>query len=301
MKLTILGCHSATPTASTRPTSQVLEIRGNLFLIDCGEGTQMAMRTSRVKFSRIKNIFISHLHGDHFFGLIGMISTFCLLGRDTPLTIYGPKGIREIILLQLKLTKSYTTFDLRFRESESKESQLIYEDDKVTVTTIPLDHRVYTNGYLFEEKPLDRKLDVVACEEYGVDQAYYRKVKQGHDIELASGEVISNDLLTFNPVAAKSYAFCSDTMYKPDIVPIIKNATVLYHESTFLKSHEDLCERTKHSTAAQAADIAKQANVVTLILGHYSTRYGDYELFRKEAQEIFPTVELAADGKVFEF
>ncbi|MEP2405072.1 MAG: ribonuclease Z, partial [Nonlabens ulvanivorans] len=148
---------------------------------------------------------------------------------------------------------------------------------------------------------LDRKLDVVACEEYGVDHAYYRKVKQGHDIELASGEVISNDLLTFNPVAAKSYAFCSDTMYKPDIVPIIKNATVLYHESTFLKSHEDLCERTKHSTAAQAADIAKQANVGTLILGHYSTRYGDYELFRKEAQEIFPTVELAADGKVFEF
>jgi len=301
LKLKILGCHSATPTASTRPTAQVLEMRGNLFLIDCGEGTQVAMRKNRIKFSRIKCIFISHLHGDHFFGLIGMISTFCLLGRDTPLTIYGPKGIREIILLQLKLTKSYTTFDLRFRESESKESHRIYEDEKVMVTTIPLDHRVYTNGYLFEEKSLDRKLDITACEEYGVDKAYYRKIKQGHDVELDNGKMISNHKLTIDPDPAKSYAFCSDTMYKPDIVPIIKGVTVLYHESTFLKSHEHLCERTKHSTAAQAAEIAKQAQVGTLILGHYSTRYGDYELFRKEALEVFPTVELAADGKEFVF
>ncbi len=300
MKLTILGCHSATPTAATNPTSQVLEVRGHLFMIDCGEGTQVALRKNRVKFARIKHIFISHLHGDHFFGLIGMISTFCLLGRDAPLTIYGPKGIKEIILLQLKLTGSYTPFELRFRESDATTPELLYEDEKVIVTTIPLDHRVYTRGFLIQEKGYQRKLNVVACEEYGVDIAYYRKIKKGEDVTLDDGRVIANHELSDDPQPSRSYAFCSDTAYKPDIVPLVKNATVLYHESTFLKSHEHLCVKTKHSTAAQAATIAREAQVGTLILGHYSTRYGDYELFRKEAQEVFDKVELARDGAVFE-
>ena len=300
MKLTILGCHSATPTTHTRPTSQVLDIRGHLFMIDCGEGTQVALRQSRVKFSRIKHIFISHLHGDHFFGLIGMISTFCLLGREAPLTIYGPKGIKEVILLQLKVTGSYTPFELRFRESVIKTSELLYEDEKVRVTSIPLDHRVYTRGFFFEEKGYERRLNVTACEEYGVDMAYYRKIKQGADITLDDGTVISNHKLSFKPQRSKSYAFCSDTAYKPDIVPLIKNATVLYHESTFLQQHEHLCERTKHSTAQQAGMIARDAAVGTLILGHYSTRYDDYKLFYDEAKTVFENVALAKDGAVFE-
>lgn len=261
----------------------------------------MALRKNSIKFSRIKHIFISHLHGDHVYGLIGLISTFCLLSRESELTIYGPKGIKELILLQLKLAKVYTSYDLRFRESVENIPQLLLEDDSLTVTTIPLEHRVFTHGFLFQEKPGDKRLDIVACEEYGIDHAYYRKIKQGHDFTLDNGEVIYNEQLTIKGSTPKSYAFCSDTVYKEDVVPQITGVTALYHESTFLKSHEHLCERTKHSTAAQAATIALKAKVGTLILGHYSSRYGDYELFRTEAKEIFENTELALDGKVFEF
>ncbi len=301
MKLTILGCHSATPRDNARPTAQVLEIKGHLFLIDCGEGTQMALRKNRVKFARIKHIFISHLHGDHVYGLIGLISTFCLLGREADLTIYGPKGIKKMILLQLKLANVYTMFELRFCESVEKTPQILFNDEFVTVTTIPLDHRVYTHGFLFKESPGERHLDIVACEEMGINKAFYRKIKQGQDVVLDNGNVIYNDLLTTAGDTAKSYAFCSDTFYKEDIVPQITGVTALYHESTFLKPHEHLCEKTKHCTAAQAATIALKAEVGTLILGHYSSRYGDYELFKKEAVEIFENTQLALDGKVFKF
>ena len=301
MKLTILGCHSATPRDNARPTAQILEMKGHLFLIDCGEGTQMALRRNKVKFSRIKHVFISHLHGDHVYGLIGLISTFCLLSRESDLTVYGPKGIKELILVQLKLAGVYTSFSLRFRESEINTPQLLLEDDSLTVTTIPLEHRIFTHGFLFKEKPGDRHLDIVACQEHNIDKAYYRKIKQGHDHTQENGEVIENELLTTDGEKPKSYAFCSDTIYKEDIVPQITGVTALYHESTFLKSHEHLCEKTKHSTAEQAAKIALKAKVGTLILGHYSSRYGDYQLFKKEAQEVFQNSELAMDGKVFEF
>lgn len=301
MKLTILGCHSATPRDNARPTAQILEMRGHVFLIDCGEGTQMALRKNGVKFTRIKHIFISHLHGDHVYGLIGLISTFCLLGREADLTIYGPKGIKEMILLQLKLSGSRTSFELRFRESEINSPKLIFENDVLSVTTIPLDHRVFTHGFLFREKEWDRKLDVVACEEAGIDKAYYRKVKSGADVTLEDGTIIPNTQLTFKGQAPKSYAFCSDTKYKEDIVPQITGVTALYHESTFLKQDASLCDRTKHSTAEEAARIALKADVGTLILGHYSSRYRDYELFRQEALEVFSRVELAKDERVFDF
>ncbi|WP_271392984.1 ribonuclease Z [Aequorivita sinensis] len=301
MKLTILGCHSATPTASTHPTAQILEIKGHLFLIDCGEGTQMQLRKYRVKFSRIRHIFISHLHGDHFFGLPGLISTFLLLGREVELHIYGPKGIKQAILLLLKLGKAYTNYPLYFHELEETTPQVIYEDDKVTVETIPLKHRVYTNGFLFKEKLEDRKLNVDAARELNIDLSYYNKIKQGFDVENKDGKLISNKDITFDPPAPKSYAYCSDTEYNPEMVPQIEGATVLYHESTFLDEHYHLAEKTKHSTAKEAAVIARKANVGTLILGHYSGRYGKLELFRKEAQEVFDNVELAEDGKSFQF
>lgn len=301
MELTILGCYAATPTVNTHPTAQVLDIRGHQFLIDCGEGTQVQMRKCGVKFNRIRHIFISHLHGDHFFGLPGLISTFLLTGRDADLHIYGPKGIKEGILLLLKLGKAYTNFPLYFHEIESDEPQLLFEDDKVSVTTIPLKHRVYTNGFLFREKPKDRKLNVEAARKANVDLAYYNKIKQGFDVENRDGVSIPNAQISFDPPAPKSYAFCSDSFYHPKIVPQIKGVDVLYHESTFLDEHQHLCEKTKHSTAKQAASIAKQAEVGMLILGHYSKRYGNLNLFKKEAEEVFPNVELAEDEKKFCF
>ena len=301
MKLTILGCYSATPRVFTNPTSQVLEINNHMFLIDCGEGTQVQLRKHKIKFNRIKRIFISHLHGDHFFGLAGLISTFNLLTRETDLHIYGPKGIKEVITLQMKLADSWTSYNLCFHELTSKKSELIFEDDKVEVYTIPLKHRVYTNGYLFKEKEHERKLNIAAAEDANIDKAYYRKLKQGFDVKNENGRLIKNADVTRDGNKSKSYAFCSDTVYKEDIVPIIRNVGVLYHESTFLESHAHLTKKTKHSTAKEAASIAKQANVGTLLLGHYSTRYGNLNLFKSEAQEVFDNVELCDDGKTFEF
>ncbi len=272
-----------------------------MFLIDCGEGTQVQLRKHRIKFNRIKHIFISHLHGDHFFGLVGLISTFRLLTRETDLHIYGPKGIKEVITLQMKLADSWTNYNLIFHELTSKKSKLVFEDDKVVVHTIPLNHRVYTNGFLFKEKEGERKLDIVAVENANIDTAYFRKLKQGFDVENRDGVLIDNKKVTKPAKKPKSYAFCSDTMYKEDIVPIIKNVDVLYHESTFLEKHANLALKTKHSTAKEAAKIAKFANVGTLVLGHYSTRYDGLNAFKEEAQTVFDNVELSEDGKVFNF
>ena len=300
LKLNILGCYSATPRAFTNPTSQVLEINNHVFLIDCGEGTQVQLRKHKIKFNRIKHIFISHLHGDHFFGLIGLISTFGILGREKDLHIYGPKGIKEITVLQLKLSKSWTSYQLVFHELTSTESELIFEDEKVSVTTIPLNHRVYTNGFLFTEKPKPRGLNIDVVRTYKeIETCDYNNIKSGRDFTLSSGEVLPNSMLTSAPEKPKSYAYCSDTMYKPDIIPIIKNVDLLYHETTFLTDREDLCEKTKHATAKQAGIIARDAQVGQLIVGHYSSRYSNIEDFKTEAKTVFSSVENAEAGKVF--
>lgn len=301
MKLTILGCYSATPRAFTNPTSQVLDIKNHIFLIDCGEGTQVQLRRQKIKFARIKHIFISHLHGDHFFGLPGLISTFRLLGREAELHIYGPKGIKEATTLMLKVGSAWTNYPLIFHELASNKSELIFSDYSAEVYTIPLKHRIYANGFLFKEKPAQRKLNVDAAAKYGIDKCYYQNIKNGKDVILESGEIIPNSELTFDPAKPKSYAFCSDTSFNTAIVPIVSNVDVLYHESTFLDQHENLAEVTGHSTAKQAAIIAKQANAKKLLLGHYSTRYDSIGVFKEEASQIFGNVELADDGKVFEF
>lgn len=301
MKLTILGCYAATPRTFTNPTSQILEIKNRLFLIDCGEGTQVQLRKNKIRFSKINHIFISHLHGDHFFGLIGLISTFTLLNRTTDLHIYGPKGIKEIIKLQLRLANSWTNYGLYFHELESNESEIVYEDEKVIVKTIPLKHRVYTNGFLFQEKIDKRKLNIAAAQDYNIEGCYYQNIKNGKDIVLDDGRIIENEKLTFDPAAPKSYAFCSDTVYNEEIIPVISGVDVLYHEATFLQSEEALAAKTMHSTAKEAARIALKSNVKQLILGHYSTRYENIELFKEEALTIFPEVLLADDGENFEF
>lgn len=300
MKLTILGCYAATPRTLSNPTSQVLEIKNKVFLIDCAEGTQVQLRKSKVKFSKISHIFISHLHGDHFYGLVGLISTFMLLNRENDLHVYGPKGIKEIILLQLKYSGSYTAYNLYFHELESTESVTIFEDDDVAVKTIPLQHRIYTNGYLFEEKNTQRKPNIENIEAYNIDKVYYNKIKNGGDITLENGTIIPNSELSFPPAPNKSYAFCSDTIYNENIIPIIESVDALYHESTFLETESHLAEKTMHSTAIQAATIAKKANVKKLILGHFSTRYGNIELFKEQAQTVFQNSDIADDGKEFD-
>lgn len=301
MRLTILGCYAATPRTLTNPTAQVLEINGHIILIDCGEGTQVELRRRKVKFSRINHIFISHLHGDHFFGLPGLISTMRLLGREKELHVYGPKGIKEAITLLLKLGDSWTNYPLLFHELTSKEPELVFEDKKISVTTIPLDHRIYTNGFLFKEKEGKRKLNIDAAQNYGIDKAYYQNIKNGKDITLDNDETILNKELTFDPPKPKSYAFCSDTVYDTNLSEQLKGVDVLYHESTFLESESELATKTKHSTALQAAKIAKAANVKTLVLGHYSTRYKSIKLFKEEATTIFSNVLLADDGRAFDF
>lgn len=301
MKLTILGCYAATPRTITNPTSQVLEIKNRLFLIDCGEGTQVQLRKNKIKFSKINHIFISHLHGDHFYGLVGLISTFTLLNRTNDLHIYGPKGIKEVITLQFRLSNSWTNYNLFFHVLESKTSEIVYEDEKVIVTTIPLKHRIYTNGFLFREKIGDRPLNIEAVKSFNIDQCFYQNIKNGKDITLDDARIIDNSLLTFDPVPPKSYAFCSDTVYDESIISIIKDIDVLYHESTFLQQEEVLAEKTMHSTAKQAATIALKANVKNLVLGHYSTRYESITLFKEEAMTIFSEVLLADDNTCFEF
>jgi len=285
LELTILGFNSAVPTAYSHPTAQLLNIAERYFLIDCGEGTQVQLRKAKAKFNRINHIFISHLHGDHVFGLIGLISTLQLLGRDTPLYIHGPKGIQEFIMTQLRLTESHNSFDIVFNELEGKKSVLVFEDDKVEVHSIPLNHRVYTNGYLFKEKTKQRKLNMDAIEQYDeIDICDFQNLKNGRDYVMEDGTIIDNEDLTFDGPRALSYAYCSDTRYKPDIVPLIKGVDLLYHESTFLHEVKDLATYTGHSTAKEAGMIAKQAEVKKLVLGHFSNRYHDYTVLLNEAK-----------------
>lgn len=298
MKLTVLGCYAATPRTFTNPTSQVLEINNELFLIDCGEGTQVELRRKKVKFSKIKHVFISHLHGDHCYGLIGLVSTFMLLNRQEELHIYGPVGIKEIITIQLKISKAWTPYPLYFHELSSERPEVILKTRKVTVETIPLKHRIYANGYLFRERPGDRKLLMNEVNKYDIDVAYYRSIKKGKDAVLENGTVIPNEKLTAPPEKPRSFAFCSDTAYSPEIANQIKDVTALYHESTFLEEHAYLAAATGHSTAREAAAIAREANAKKLILGHYSTRYDSILPFKREAEEVFGSVELADDGKV---
>jgi len=301
LELTILGCHSATPRVNAHPTAQLLKIKNHHFLIDCGEGTQVQMRKYKISFAKVKHIFISHLHGDHFFGLIGLISTFGLLNREKELHIYGPVGLQKIIQLQLETSKSRSSFPLIFHELKSTKSELIYEDKKVRVLTIPLKHRVYTNGFLFTEKPNLRKLDIRNVASYPeIERCDYHNLKKGKDYICKDGSVIKNEKLTMAPPKPLSFAYCSDTSYHPAIVPLIKNVDMLYHESTFLTDREELAIKTGHSTALQAAKIAASAQVKILLLGHYSNRYRVLSAFQKEAQKVFQHTLLAVEGITIE-
>ncbi|SFB69444.1 ribonuclease Z [Kaistella jeonii] len=259
------------------------------FLIDCGEGTQVQLRKAKARFSKINNIFISHLHGDHCFGLPGLIASFRLLGRDMPLNVYGPKGIKEMMETIFRLTETHRGFEVIYHELSGKTSEKIYEDNRVEVFTIPLDHRIYCNGYLFKEKPKERHLNMQEVSKYSeIETCDYHNLKLGKDFILSDGYVLKNEILTLEPTKSVSYAFCSDTRYLEDIIPLIENVDVLYHESTFLHDLKEMADYTGHTTALEAARIARKANVGKLILGHFSNRYSDLSVFTDEAREVFP-------------
>ena len=291
--LTILGYNSAIPTVKSAPTAQFLEMEERCFLIDCGEGTQVQLRKAKAKFSKINHIFISHLHGDHVFGLPGLISSFRLLGRETPLHVYGPKGIKEMMETIFRITETHQGFEVVFHELSSKKSEKVFEDNRVEVFTIPLDHRIYCNGYLFKEKPKERHLNMQEISKYPeIEICDYHNLKRGKNIQLSDGYILKNENLTKPAEPSVSYAFCSDTRYLESIIPITKNVDVLYHEATFLHDLKKMADYTGHTTALEAAKIARKANVKKLILGHFSNRYNDLSVFLNEACEIFPETYL---------
>jgi RNAse Z (EC 3.1.26.11) len=278
---------------NSSPTAQFLEMEERCFLIDCGEGTQVQLRKAKARFSKINHIFISHLHGDHCFGLPGLIASFRLLGRETPLHIYAPKGIKEMLETIFRITETHRGFEVVYHELESKKSEKIYEDHRVEVFTIPLNHRIYCNGYLFREKPKERHLNMAEISKYPeIETCDYHNLKLGKDFVLSDGYILKNEVLTTPPSKPVSYAFCSDTRYWEEVVAVIENVDVLYHEATFLHDLKEMADYTGHTTALEAARIARKANVGKLILGHFSNRYGDVTVFTDEAREIFPNTFL---------
>jgi ribonuclease Z len=298
-ELLILGSSAATPTANRNPTAQLLNIAERFFLIDCGEGTQMQMRKYKARFQSVNHIFISHLHGDHFYGLPGFLASMHLLGRKNELTIYGPKELEEIINMIHKYSETYLNYPLNFVYTQNTSKQLIFEDEKVEVYSLPLKHRIATTGYLFKEKPLFRNIDKYKLEKMNVSFAEIHKLKQGLDAIDNNGNIIKNNELTLDPIKQRSYAFCSDTKFFEELSNDIKDVDLLYHESTFLEEKADRAKQTFHSTAKQAAQMAVLANAQKLILGHFSARYGHLEEFLEEAKPIFPNTELAIEGQLF--
>jgi ribonuclease Z len=298
-ELLILGSSSASPTAERNQSAQLLNIAERFFLIDCGEATQIQLRKFKAKFQRIDHVFISHLHGDHFFGLPGLLGSMHLLGRQQELTIYGPPALKEALDLIHKVSETKLNFEVKWRFTSSHPMDLLFEDEKVEVFSFPLKHRIACTGFLFREKPYPRKIDKFLMEKYEVSTANVHLLRAGKDVDNEKGERIPNALVTLDPPNNRSYAYCSDTIYDKNIIDYIKNVDLLYHESTFLDDKIDRAAQTYHSTAKQAADIAKSANVKKLLLGHYSARYGNIHQFKEEAVEVFEHCMVSVEGQTY--
>lgn len=298
-ELRILGTAAALPTIARFTTSQALTIQEYHFLIDCGEGAQIRMDEFGVKKHKFKHIFISHLHGDHYFGLFGLMTTYSLYGRRDPLTIYSPPGLKEVLLPALQMGQADLGFPLYFVEVDPERSELIFENAKLEVHTLPLHHRIPTCGYLFREKERLRNIRSESIAAYDLSVPQIKAAKRGEDIRLSDGRLLPNAQITLDPPPVRAFAFCSDTRYKPDLVPLIRGVDLLYHESTFCRDHRERAEQTQHSTAEEAAQIARQAGVGKLILGHFSSRYEDAGVFEAEARRYFPESYAARDGDLF--
>ncbi|HEY9197708.1 MAG TPA: ribonuclease Z [Mucilaginibacter sp.] len=298
-EVTILGSSSATPIFNRNPTAQVLNINEHLYLIDCGEGTQQQMLRFDVKASRIDYIFISHLHGDHYLGLIGLLSSMHLNGRKKPLYLFGPPHLMEIIELQLRYSETTLHFPLEFKETNAGEIEVLVDNSDITVETIPLNHRINCTGFVFREKKRLRKLRKEVIEQLQVPVAYFTALKKGLDYTDPTGRVYKNDELTTDSADPKSYVYCSDTLYSEAYFEQIAGATLLYHEATFLNDMLDRANDTHHTTALQAGQVALKTNARRLLIGHFSARYKTLTELLDEARSVFPNTELAVEGKTF--
>lgn len=295
-ELTILGCGAATPTLRRGNTAQLLNLHDKLLLIDCGEGTQLKLRRARIKFQRIDHIFISHMHGDHYLGLPGLISSMHLYGRTNPLHIYAPEHLQEVVELNLKHSDTFLSFELVWHQHDPAEKVVIMEERHFEVFSFPMKHRIACNGFMFQEKPKRRRIskEKIAPLELGVAELV--QLKEGNDIEREDGTLIVNADYTSDPYPVRSYAYCSDTAPFARQEEFIKGATLLYHESTFLHEMKARAKNTFHSTALQAAEVALKSEVDYLLLGHFSQRYDDTSVFATEARTVFEKSKCVADG-----
>ncbi len=295
-EITILGSGAAIPTSRRNPTSQYIVCNDRHILVDCGEGTQMQLRRFGIRFQRITHILISHLHGDHYFGLVGLLSTMHLMGRDKGITIYGPPELEQLVRLQLEAAGTKPEFKLKFVVTSTESLQVIYSDRMIEISSFPLKHRIPTTGFLIREQTKERGLNSDALKGSGLGIEHFAKLKSGKDVFLQSGELRKAEDYTFDPKPSYSYAYCSDTAFMPELADVLKNSNVLYHEATFTEADRDRASATFHSTAAQAAKIAQMIGVDTLLLGHLSARYDEVETHLVEAKSIFPNSIVVEDG-----
>jgi ribonuclease Z len=300
MKLTILGSSSALPTSERYPSAHVLNAHERLFLIDCGEGTQMQLRKVRIRFAKINHIFISHLHGDHVFGLYGLLSTFSLMGRENPIHLYAPANYDRILRSHLSDFDINLSFEIDFVPLSGNDPVMVLDDRYLTVTSIPLKHRVPAFGFLFREKPSDRNMIRECIEKYQIPLVRIPAIKKGEDFITSDGSVIKNEDLTLPPAEPLSYAYCSDTRYFKRLAQFVKDVNVLYHEATFDMTKDELAKMTGHSTTIDAAKTALDAHARSLIIGHFSSRYKDINPLVEEARTVFPQTYAAIDGKTYD-
>jgi ribonuclease Z len=298
-ELTILGSNSALPTSNRYPTAQVLEVPGRCFLIDCGEGTQIQLRRNKISFSKIRHIFISHLHGDHYYGLIGLLSTMNLLGVKSDVHIYAPSELKTLIQPQLDFIRGEMSIKPIFHPLNLKKPQTVFESKNIEVLSFPVKHSIPTVGFLFREKPKQANIKKEMIKAYNIPLAQIKDIKAGADFETEDGRIIPNEKLTTPPPKPKSYAFCTDTAFHPPIAEIINGVDLLYHEATFLEELKDLAGKTLHSTARQAAEMAKLSKASKLLIGHFSSRFKNLEDFKTEAREVFKNTELAKEGNKY--
>ena len=300
-KLTILGCSSAIPTVDKNPTAQLLNANERFFLIDCAEGTQVQLRKYKIKFHKINRIFISHLHGDHYFGLIGLISSMHLLGREKELHIYAHPKLKDIIDIQLSAANTELCYPLFFHPLFPEKDAVLFEDKKIKISTFPLKHGIECNGFLFEEKRSARKILKEKIKEYNIPIDKIKGIKNGLDFFTEEDVKILNEELTIENTGSISYAFCSDTKYNEDLLKKVKGVTLLYHEATFMQDRKSRAEQTNHSTTIDAATIAKKANVKHLMIGHFSQRYKSSEDLLKETKTVFKNTIVAEQGLTINF
>ena len=296
--VTILGNNSAVPAFDRHPTSQVVTLDGNNYLVDCGEGTQIQLINYKIRRSRISHIFISHLHGDHYFGLVGLINSLSLLGHQQELHVFGPSHLKEIIDLQLKVADTTLCYPLHIHAVTGAATLL--DNDKLTVKCFRTNHRIECYGFSFHEKKRARKLNPAKTKEYEIPSSFYERLTSGEDYTRKDGTVVANELVTEPGEPGKCYAFCADTKYDESLIPHIQGADMIYHETTYLDNLRERAEARFHSTTKQAATMALKAGVKKLLIGHFSSKYDTLEEFEAEAREVFPNAELALEGVCYE-